>query len=339
MFVLLLDKLFDIVDLIFNKGVDIFTVARLFSLFIPTIVPLTLPMAALLACLVTYGRLSEENEITAVRAAGVSLTHVFWLPIAFALFLSFLLVPFNTTIAPMANRAFRGIYEKILQSEPLINVEPRRFFAIKNIKLLAENIHPGTNRMSNVFVYQMNPDGRPADRIFAKTGSLESNRDSLTLRLQSGQLQKYDLSDPSRLTHITFKSYEVNVPLKQDEKKDSLRFRNFSTKDLENLIKDAKMRGLPAGGLEAEYSLRYAIAFAPLALAMIGIPLATTLRRGGRTFGFGITIVVIFMYYLLLIFGLTMAEKSKLPAPLALWIGNATCFVASFILMRRLLKM
>src|SRR5438132_1571821 len=71
LFVLVLDRLFDLVDLIFNKGVHALTVAKLFLLFVPTIMPLTFPMAIVLASLVTFGRISEENELTAVQAAGI----------------------------------------------------------------------------------------------------------------------------------------------------------------------------------------------------------------------------------------------------------------------------
>ncbi len=75
LFVLLLDRLFDIIDLIFNKGVSVSVERALtFTLFIPDgFFPLTSPMACLLACLMTFGRLSEENDLTVVRAAGVSL--------------------------------------------------------------------------------------------------------------------------------------------------------------------------------------------------------------------------------------------------------------------------
>src|SRR5437016_297930 len=110
LFVLLLDKLFEIVDLIFNKGVGPLVVLKLFALFVPTVVPLAFPMAVLLACLVTFGRMSEENELTAVRAAGIPLFRVLWWPPFFAFVLSLALVPFNTRVAPWASQAFRSIF-------------------------------------------------------------------------------------------------------------------------------------------------------------------------------------------------------------------------------------
>ena len=338
LFVLLLDKLFDIVDLLFNKGVGLPVVAQLFSLFIPTVLPLTFPMAMLLACLVTFGRLSEENELTAVRAAGLSLYKVLWFPPLFALLISLAMVPFNTVVAPWSNQAFQRIYERIIHAEPLINVEPRKFFSIKNIKIFADTVDRETNRMTDVFVYQTEGDQKPPQRIFAHVGQIQATENSFSLLLQDGQLQKYDPTIPERLLNTTFQSYRISIPINLEEKSNSTRFRNSSSTELRKLIDSLKKQKMSTTILEAENALRYAVAFAPLCLVLVGIPLATALKRGGRGFGFGITIVVIFVYYLLLIFGLTLAEKGLMPAHLALWIGNILCLGAGVFLIQRLVR-
>jgi lipopolysaccharide export system permease protein len=173
MFVLLLDKLFDIIDLVFNKGVSFLVVTHMFALFIPTVLPLTFPMAMLLACLVTFGRLSEENELSAVRAAGISLVRVLWIPFVFAAAVSIVMVPFNTRVAPWASRAFRTIYEKVVSADPLITVEARRFFSIKNIKLYAQGVDKKKGTLRDLMVYQLSHDGSPAERIFARRGRID----------------------------------------------------------------------------------------------------------------------------------------------------------------------
>ena len=99
-----------------------------------------------------------------------------------------------------------------------------------------------------------------------------------------------------------------------------------------------KEKGMTTSALEAEYALRFAIAFACIGLALIGIPLATVLRRGGRSFSFGVTIIVIFFYYLILILGLTLAEKGKCPPHMALWIANTLCFLIGGTLLYRMQK-
>lgn len=338
MFVLLLDKFFDLLDLIFNKGVHLLIVGKIFLLFLPTLVPLTFPMGVLLACLVTFGNLSEENELTAIRAGGISLIKVFWLVPAFALVLSVAMVPFNTRIAPLSSQAFRTLYEKIIQADPLINIEEKKFFSIRNIRLFAERVDNDTSRLQNIFVYQIPEDDRPADRIFADRGRVETSPTDFRLILQKGQLQRFDPNYPTRLTHASFQTYEITVPLNVEKMTNTTRYRNIPSRELKELVEDLKSKNLPTAPIEAENSLRYAIAFAPLALVLVGIPLATVLRRGGRSFSFGVTIVLIFVYYLMLILGLTLAEKNVLPPDPALWIGNAVCVLAGAWFVRKMVR-
>lgn len=338
LFVLMMDKLFDIIDLLFNRGVSLALVGKLFSLFIPIVLPLTFPMALLLACLVTFGRLSEENELSAVRAAGIPLYKVLWAPPVLALILSLILVPFNTHMAPWANRAFRGLYEKIISADPLINIEPNRFFSIKNVKIYAEKVDKKKNKLQNVFLYQIAPDARPAERIYAQTGEIKSTPEAITLRFTAGQVQRYDAIDPQRVIHTRFDTYTLSLPMKKEEGGASTRYRNVSSPELKKQIKDIKQRGLNPSPLQAEYSMRLAMAFAPLSLVLLGIPLATVLKRGGKSFSFGIAIVVLFIYYTLLILGLTLAEKGKLQADLSLWAGNIVCLATSAYLLNRLFR-
>lgn len=337
-FVLMLDKLFDIVDLVFNKGVSFLVVAQMFALFIPTVLPLTLPMAMLLACLVTFGRLSEENELSAVRAAGVSLFKVLWIPPLFALLVSMVMVPFNTQVAPWSGRAFRQIYEQIVSADPLITVEARRFFSIKNFKLYAQTVDKKSGQLKDLMVYQMTDDGSPAQRIFARRGRMGSEEGEFRLNLEDGQMQRYDRMFPPHVLHTSFQTYTITIPMSTEDVAKNLRFKNIPSIELRKMIADMRTKGLATAPLEAEQSLRYAVAFAPIALGFVGIPLATVLRRGGRSFSFGIAIIVIFIYYTLLIFGLTVAERGLLPPAIALWSGNFLCFVSGLFLMMRLGK-
>ncbi|OVE76848.1 hypothetical protein BVX98_04065 [bacterium F11] len=337
-FVFLLDKLFDLVDLILNKGVAALTVLQMIVLFIPTTFPLTLPMAILLGCMVSFGRLSEENEITAVRAAGISLAKILWIFPLFAFVISALLVPFNTQLAPWINRAFRSKYEQIAQSDPLIKVLPKKFFSIKNLKIYAHQVDNKNQKMKDLFVYQVGEKSQPSERIFARTGHINSNDESFQLILQAGQLQRLDNIDPRKLLHVSFDEYIINIPLNIDKDHRSMRFRNISTEELRKMIQDHQKKGFKTHHMESEVGLRYALAFAPFAFVLIGIPLATSFKRGGRAYNTGMSLVVIFIYYLLLILGLTLAEKGIFPAHPSLWIANGACFLLGCILLRNLIR-
>jgi lipopolysaccharide export LptBFGC system permease protein LptF len=127
----------------------------------------------------------------------------------------------------------------------------------------------------------------------------------------------------------------VQVPFAEvsDDRQRSLRERTSG--DLTAEMRRRAQAGQPDSDLRAEYHLRFAVSFAPLALSLLGISLGMTLERGGRGVGFGAAVGVIFVYYVLLILGLHLAEKGAVPALPALWAANAVSLAAGLVLYRR----
>src|SRR3989344_3134579 len=101
-FVLLLDRFFELVDLLVHKGAGLGLTLKLLMTLLPTSLSLTLPMSNLLAALLTFGHLSETNEITAARASGVATWDIIFTPLVAAALSVLFLVPFNTHWAPHA---------------------------------------------------------------------------------------------------------------------------------------------------------------------------------------------------------------------------------------------
>jgi lipopolysaccharide export system permease protein len=331
--VLLLDKIFDLIDLLVNKGVGLGLSLQIFFLFLPTIMSLSVPMSMLLACLLTFGRLSEDNEILALRASGLSFRQILWPPLAFALLLGLLLIPFNTRLTPAAMGRFRTLYHKIASADPLVQMEPRRFFAVQNIRLYAEEVAKDHRVLKNVWLYRVFPDA--TERIHAGSGRVDTGPDRLTLRLTDGQMERVSADKPDEFLHMGFREYDLGVPLRPEALPRDRGWREYTGTELRREINARRARGQPAGEIQSEFHLRFALAFAPIALALIGIPLGMTLERGGRGVGFGAAIVVIFVYYLLLVMGMNLAERNTLPAAPALWIANGVAALLGLGLYRQ----
>jgi lipopolysaccharide export system permease protein len=335
--VLLLDKLFDVVDLLVNKGVSLLLSARIFFLFLPTVLSLSVPMSLLLACLLTFGRLSEDNEVTALRASGVSFRGILAPPLALAAVLSAFLIPFNTRWAPRSISGFRALDHEIAQQDPLIKIEPGQFTMVRNIRLFAGEVDRNQNALRRVWIYQR-LEGF-SQRIYAVTGAARTDARGLTLDLRDGQIERVSKAQPKDLVHIRFKHYTLQVPFAEvsDDRQKSWRERTSAELDAE--IARRREAGTPDDEVRGEYHLRYAIAFAPLALALLGISLGMTLERGGRGVGFGAAVGVLFTYYLLLILGLDLAQRGSLPPLPALWMANLTALAAGAALYHRRLSL
>lgn len=331
--VLLLDKLFDLIDLLINKGVPLWTSAKMLGLFFPTILSLSVPMSLLLACLLTFGRLSEDNEILALRASGLSFRQIFWPPLALAAAVSFLLIPFNTHLTPSAMNEFRSLYHRIATTDPLIQIEPRRFLRVQNVRLFATEVSKDRHQLSGVWIQRL--FSGYSQRIYAEKGTAEVTNRRLSLRLEAGQIERFPRGNGTEFSHVDFERYTVNVPFQGALNARDRGWREYTTPGLRKEILRREKRRQSASDLEAELHLRYALAFAPLALALVGVPLGLTLERGGRGVGFGASLGVLFVYYLLLVMGLNVAEKGKWPALPALWTANAAALAVGAALFRR----
>lgn len=330
--VLLLDKIFDLIDLLVNKGVSFVLAAKIFLLFIPTILSLSVPMSLLLASLLTFGRLSEDNEILALRSSGLSFRQILWPPLVFAALVSITLVPFNTQLTPRAMGQFRSIYHKIAKMDPL-QIEPKQFVSVRNIRLYAGEVKKDRKLLGDVWLYRLFPDR--TERIYAPKGKWEVSDTRLSLSLLDGQIERFTHFPGTDFLHIRFKTYNLGVPLQIPSDARSRNWREYSNKELHREISRRTIEHLPVGELNSEYHLRFALAFAPLAFALIGIPLGMTIERGGRGVGFGAAVGVLFFYYLALVMGMNLADRESIPPFPALWMANGLATIAGLILFRK----
>jgi lipopolysaccharide export system permease protein len=337
-FVLVLDKIFDMADLILNRGASTVMVFKMFAIFVPTILPLTIPMAFLLATLVTYGRFAQDGEITAVRASGLSLWRISWPILALAAAVSATLLPFNRDVTPRAHAYFREMFSQMAESDPLLQLEPRRFFEVQDLRLYAHGVDRVHQRMDHVIVYRMRTAGLPPDRIFSRVGIYERAKGSFKLNLEDGQFERYDAQDPGKLLHARFQTYRIDVPLGAGPANSSIDIHDMTSNELSKTLRGGQAQSGLIHELESEIELRHAIALAPLALGILGIPIGMALERGGKTMGFGATAAVLFGYYLALVLGLSLAERGKCPAEMSVWMANLLCMGGGVVLFRRMLS-
>ena len=118
-FVFILNPILQLVDLLIVKRAPLADVLLLFLYYLPCTIAITLPMAALVAVLMAYGRLSSDSEIIAMRASGTSYLKIFIPAIIFSILISIIGVYFNDTLLPKGNFACNKLQKEIIQRKPL----------------------------------------------------------------------------------------------------------------------------------------------------------------------------------------------------------------------------
>jgi lipopolysaccharide export system permease protein len=197
-----------------GKGLPTLVIAEFFGLSVPLTVALTLPMAVLVATLYAFSRLAAENEITALKASGVSIISVLKPVLWAALGVTVVMIGFNDQILPRSNHRLAVLQRDIAQKKPtfglreqVINeVSPGKFY------LRAGHLDEATNLMREVVIYDMGDPTRHRT-IYADSGNMGMTKGmtDLELTLYHGNIQDVPTANPDELRRVFFDSTRVRV--------------------------------------------------------------------------------------------------------------------------------
>ena len=197
-----------------GKGLSWGVIGEFFLLSIPFIVAMTLPMAVLVAVLYSFSRLVAENEVTALRASGVSVHRIVAPVMAGGVVMALLMLLFNDQVLPRANHRLRTLQTDIARKKPTFALREQVINEVipGRVYLKAGHIDNATNRMREVFIYNFED---PAHRktIYADSGlmGLTSDESTLEMTLQHGFVLQTPNDDPSSLQRLYFTTDVVRV--------------------------------------------------------------------------------------------------------------------------------
>lgn len=209
-FIMLLDKLLDLLDLIVSKGVPMRIVAEIFILLLPSMIAVVIPMGVLAGILIAVARLSGDLEITAMKANGVSIYNIIFPLGLVALIIAAVLVIFNNSVLPEANHVARNLLLDIGTMRPTAQIEPGMFVdEIDNYRIFVQEKDDLTGKLIGVIIHSNTP-GAPARTITAMEGTMEPvSANHLRLTLEDGQMHEKDRVNGYR--YSTFSTYIIDI--------------------------------------------------------------------------------------------------------------------------------
>ena len=321
-FILLMDRAFQLFDFLIGKDVPFVSVIGIFVYSLPFIMALTVPMGVLVSTIATYGRMSSDFEILAMRSLGInpiSLTKGFFL-MAFGITIG--MTFFNIYVLPESNFRLKQLYSEVSRARPTLHLLPGKFNEIsKDYTLWAKTIDHSTSELTEIILKDDSPS-KPARIIYAAEGEMKVLGDSIMFSLNSGETHIYDRDKPSEYRIINFNNYIVSVPLKEKAARNVSRsYREMNLKQLlENArrvnVKRRKWRYL----LEAQK--KFSIPFACMVFVLIGAPLGIQTKKGGLGNGITLSFFLFMLYYIILVGGEELCERGSLYPSLAMWLPN-----------------
>jgi len=333
--VMLLGNLVRLADLIINKGVNILSVAKLFYFLMPALLTYTLPIAVLAAVLLSLGRLSSDNEITALRTSGISILRLIIIPLLIVgLILSLILVIFNNRVVPYAHFASRRTLSSIGIKNPAAALEAGTFIDSFD-KYIIFIYHIDGNLLHQIRIYEPQSGNRPCRTIVAKMGEFVClpEKKMVKLKLIDGTSDEPDLSDPTKFYKLNFKTLFLNLNLAeakngQIQKKP----KDMTFKEINYQINEFGVAGIETFPLVTELHKRIALAFSVIVFILLGAGLAMLTRRREKSINFSMAFGVIGIYYLLLLGANALSLQGYLLPALAMWLPNLTLGVVGLFL-------
>lgn len=311
-----------LIELVARHNLPLSSVLTLFLLPIPSILVLTVPMAVLVGTLIGLSRMAADGEVIAARASGIGVSQFARPVMAFALAGWALTLWMSLFLAPQSARKLSRMELGLKTSQVPYEVQPRVFIEqFTNRLLYLEDIAGSRSQWRGVFIADTTE--RNALRVtLAESGMLvnEPAPGRLTLYLKQGSTHQTDPQHPSYYSVTSFA--ETAIPIPAEEAGYSASERQLpSSWTLRQLI-DKVRQGPERQAALVELHYRLALPAASLVLGLVGLPLGLYTRKGGKAAGLMLAIALVFVYYILMAFGLSLSKQGRLPPALGLWLAN-----------------
>jgi len=209
--VLFLQFLIRAVDRFLGKGLDALTIFEYLYLNLAWIIALSVPMSLLISSVMTFGRMAQQNEITALKSAGVNLYNIIKPAILFGSLVGIGLCLFNNFILPEMNYNARLLARDIYKKKPELSIEPGYFVDMIPQYTMIVREMDGKD-FKDVKIFSKNQKSEQTT-IYANQGSLSSDGNMITIDLMDGEIHEIDLSDYDYYRKIEFKTHQIMISM------------------------------------------------------------------------------------------------------------------------------
>lgn len=204
-------------DRLVGKGLGIWLIVKLISFNLAWMVVLVVPMATLVAALMAYGNMAQNNEITIVKSSGISLYRMMRAPLLASIVIGYLLFLFNNDVLPDANHQAKVLMMDISRQKPTLSLEPGYFSQeVNNYAILAREIDQNSNKLSNITIYDYsNP--QKINVVTASSGKIyfSSDQRKLLMDLNDGEIHETDAAETGLYRKLQFKDHRIAMDAEQ----------------------------------------------------------------------------------------------------------------------------
>ncbi len=198
-------------DRLVGKGLDTFVILKLIAFNLAWMVVLVVPMSTLVATLMAFGNMSQNNEITIIKSTGTSLYKMMIAPLLASVVIGYLLLIFNNDVLPDANHQAKILMQDISRQKPTLSLEPGVFSQeVSNYAILAREINQKTDELYDITIYDYS-DPREIKVVTAEKGKIYFSKDQskLIMDLENGSIHESDISQTNLYRRLRFEKHRI----------------------------------------------------------------------------------------------------------------------------------
>jgi lipopolysaccharide export system permease protein len=289
--------------------------------------PALLPMSLLFAVMLTYGRLSQDSEILALKATGHSPSALLYPALGLGLLVCFISAQTSFHFAPWGNRQFEILVDRIGETKAGASIREGAFSeGFFDMVVYANTVNSKTGELGKVFIYDERNPNQPVT-IVAQKGQLvsDSARHSRIglLRLEDGDIH----SRTEGHTKINFKKFDHSLVSGETTEKEKTP-PSLTIDEIDFLIKRNLLTAEELRTLQTEFHKRWSVAIVCVLFALLGASLGTNTQiRHQKGNNLVMSIAIVIAYWSLHVMSEGLARSGKIPVPIAIWTPNSLFFV------------
>ena len=296
---------------------------------------MTIPLAVMVGTLIGLSRMSADGEVVAARATGIGIG-AFIRPVMLLAVTGWAVTLWmGLFLAPQALRKMNRMETGLTASQAPYEIQPRVFNEqFPNLLLYLEDVTGSRSSWRGVFIADL-AQRNSVKLTLAERGVLvnEAARNRFVLHLEQGTMHEYDPSRPDEYSITSFADTEIPILVDQGGTgagRNSPPYLNLT--QLWQRVHQPRDRQ-PA---LVELHWRFALPVAAIVLALVGIPLGISTRKGGKSLGVMLSLLLFFVYYILMAFGRSFAMQGRVSPVIGLWLANILFALAGILMLSNL---
>jgi lipopolysaccharide export system permease protein len=325
-FIFLMTQIIEIMNLVVNHRVGLSVIGWMILYTLPFFMEFIIPMSVMMSVLLTFLRLSGDNEILALKAGGLSLYDLLPPVMLFCLVGALLTASMALYGLPWGRMSIKKLTAQVATTNLDIGIKERTFNdRFKGVMLYVNKMDTKARTLSDVFIEdQRTPDATIT--VVARKGQMESNPDThqFLLRLYEGTINQVDVKSRSVNT-VRFDTYDIHLDTRQAVAaaiSGPTHPEEMSLTEIRQYLAASTEKNSKYYLTLMEFHKKFSLPFACIALGLLAVPLGIQSRSSRRSFGISLGIFFFLIYYMLLSAGWVFGEAGIYPPLLGMWVPN-----------------